>query len=141
MAQAVTAPKKEQKPTLRYLRDKSREMVKGIFRFYEVPNGRMEFIYKEFKEDPVERFDMFDGQAYTVPLGVARHLNKNGWYPEYSFMQGEKDTIGGYGMDGQVMKVGKKVRRFGFQSLEFLDIDEMPSHQQIITVENATPGL
>lgn len=141
MAQVQNVAKKENKPNLRYLRDKSREMVKGIFKFYEVPGGKMEFVYKEFKEDAVEKYEMYDGQMYTIPLGVARHLNKNGWYPEYAFMQGEKDTVGGYSPDGQVMRVGKKVRRFGFQSLEFLDLDEMPSAQQIVTVENVTPGL
>lgn len=139
MAQAVAA--KKDKPNLRYLRDKSRVLVKGIFRFYEVTNGRMEFIYKEFKEDEVERYEMYDGQMYTVPLGVARHLNKNGWYPEYSFIPGEKGLMGAYSPDGQIMKVGKKVRRFGFQSLDFMDSDDLGTAQDIITVENVTPGL
>lgn len=130
-----TIDKKDKKPNLRYQRDKSREMVKGIFRFYEVPGGRMEFVYKEFREDPVEKFDFVDGQMYTVPLGVARHLNKNGWYPEYGYMRGE-DTI-----DASVMRVTKKVRRFGFQSLEFVDPEEIGISKEIIMVEKAAPEV
>lgn len=120
---------KKQKPNLKYLRDKSREKVKGIFNFFEVPGGSMSFVYKEFKEDPVERFDLVDGQVYTLPLGVAKHLNKNGWYPIHAFAVDETGK--------PVQKIGQRIRRFGFRSLEFLDIDELnDSGKQIIQVEN-----
>jgi hypothetical protein len=118
------APKKN----LRYLRDKDREMVKGIFRFYEVPGGSMSFVYRAYKEDPVERFDFVDGEVYTIPLGVAKHLNKRGSYPIHTYAQDA---------DGKpLMKVGQKVRRFGFQSLEFIaDEDLIGTDKEIITVE------
>jgi hypothetical protein len=117
------------KPNLKYQRDKDREMVKGIFRFYEVPGGSMSFIFKAYKEDPVERFDLVDGQVYTLPLGVAKHLNKNGWYPVHMHATDS---------DGKpLMKIGQKVRRFGFQSLEFVDIEDFSiGDKQIITVEH-----
>jgi hypothetical protein len=117
------------KPNLKYLRDKYREPVKGIFRFYEVPGGLMEFVYKEFKEDQVEKFTMHDGEIYTIPLGVARHLNKNGWYPVHSYAQ---DADG-----KKAMRIGQKVRRFGFQSLEFVDVEDLtPQGSPLITVES-----
>ena len=84
------AKKKTPKQNLRYQRDKHKETVKGIFRFYEVPGGSLSFVFKEFKEDPVQRFDMVDGQVYTVPLGVAKHLNKNGSYLEVLMVVVEK---------------------------------------------------
>lgn len=105
------------KKNLRYMRDKDREMVKGVFRFFEVPGGTMSFVYRAYKEDPVERYDLEDGKIYTLPLGVAKHLNKNVWYPVHQHLVDE---------DGKASKmVGRKVHRCGFQSLEFVDIDDL----------------
>ena len=124
-----TAPKKN----MNYQRDKDREMVKGIFRFYEVPGGCMSFVVKLHKLDPVERFDLIDGQVYTIPLGVAKHLNKNGHYPEYEYLKNEP---GVQNIAGAGMRIGKKIHRFGFQSLEFVDVDDLPTHTSpILTVE------
>jgi hypothetical protein len=121
--------KKVTKTNLRYQRDKDREPVKGIFRFYEVPGGRLEFVFKAYKEDPVEKFDLFDGHVYTLPLGVAKHLNKNGSYPIHSYMMDENGK--------HAMKIAQRVRRFGFQSLEFVDIDDLGEvGSPIITVES-----
>jgi hypothetical protein len=120
---------KKQKPNLKYMRDKDREMVKGIFRFHEVPGGSMSFVYKAYKEDQVERFDLVDGEIYTIPLGVAKHLNHNCWYPVHQYAVDEAGK--------PVMKIGQKVRRCSFQSLEFVDIDDLtPVGQSIVTVES-----
>lgn len=124
-----TEIKKDQKVNLRYLRDKDREMVKGIFRFHECPGGTMSFVFKVYKEDPVERYDFNDGDVYTVPLGVARHLNKNLWYPVHAYAMDENNKAS--------MKIGQKVRRCSFQSLEFVDIEDLSSvGNSIITVEH-----
>lgn len=125
---AMQAKKESIKNTLRYQRDKDREMVKGIFKFYEVQGGSMSFVYKAYKEDPVERYDMIDGHVYTIPLGVAKHLNKNGWYPVHAYAIDENGKAS--------MKIGQKVRRFGFNSLEFVDIDDLtPIGGPLVTVE------
>jgi hypothetical protein len=119
---------KKTKPSLRYLRDKDREPVKGIFRFHEVPGGSMSFVFKAYKEDQVERFDLVDGQVYTIPLGVARHLNKNLFYPVHAY------SVDEYGKP--LMKIGQKVRRCSFQSLEFVDVDDLtPVGNSILTAE------
>jgi hypothetical protein len=109
---AASAPKKL---NLEQLRKKDREMVKGIFKFYEVPGGEMAFSFKKYKEDPVEHFRFKDNQVYTIPRGVAKHLNTNGWYPEYGYIK----------IDGvhNTSTIVNKVHRFGFQSLEFMDED------------------
>ena len=116
--------------SLKFQRDKDSEMVKGIFHYYECPGGSMSFNFKKYKGDDVKRYDLIDGQVYTIPLGVAKHLNTNGSYPIHAHAQGP---------DGKVsMKVGQKVNRFGFQSLEFMDIDELPDRTErdaIVTVE------
>lgn len=126
---AMDAKKESVKANLRYQRDKDREMVKGIFKFYEVEGGGMSFVYKAYKEDPVERFDFVDGQVYTIPLGVAKHLNRNGWYPVHQFLQDDAGKT--------TQKIGHKVRRFGFNSLEFVDIEDLtPIGGPLVTVQN-----
>jgi hypothetical protein len=128
-----TIAKKEipkQKPNLKYMRDKDRELVKGKFIFLECPGGTLSFNFKAYKEDPIERFDLVDGQIYTLPLGVAKHLNKNCWYPVHAYQMGE---------DGKAsQKIGRKVRRCSFQSLEFVDIEDLTpvGDSDIVTVEN-----
>ena len=116
-----TEAKKPTQDKKKYLRDKYREKVKGIFRFHEVPGGSMKFVYKEFKEDPVDFYEMKDGQIYEIPLGVAKHLNNNCWYPRHSYILNADGT--------PRMDVGKKINRCSFQSLQFTDESDMGFNQ------------
>ena len=109
--------KKDKKINLKFQHDKDREPVRGIFRFYECPGAMLQFVYRAYKEDDVERFDLQDGNVYTIPLGVARHLNKSGRYPIHAFKVNDDGTTSQH--------VGKKVARYGFQSLEFVDISDV----------------
>jgi hypothetical protein len=109
--------KSDKKVNLKYQHDKDREPVRGIFRFYECAGAPLSFVYKAYKEDDVERFDLTDGCIYTIPLGVARHLNKSGRYPIHAFKQDEAGNVSSH--------IGKKVARYGFQSLEFVDISDV----------------
>jgi hypothetical protein len=102
---------------LNHMRLKDREPVKGVFRYYEVPGGNLSFVLKIYKGDPVEKYSLNDGGFYTLPRGVAKHLNKNGWYPVHYHRQEEG------GLPSQ--HIGKKVRRMSFQSLEFMDIEDL----------------
>lgn len=119
---------KKKKPNLKYMRDKDREPVRGKFIFHEVAGGTLSFVYKKYKEDQVERFDLRDGEIYTLPLGVAKHLNKNCWYPVHSYQQDETGK--------HTQRLGQKVRRCSFQSLEFVDIEDLSPEGDLITVEN-----
>lgn len=110
--------KEDLKKKLKIDQQKDKEPVKGIFRFFEVPGGSLNFIYGPmYKGDQSERYDLVDNQMCTLPLGVAKHLNKKGWYPAYGYQKDEQGNV--------VMRVSQKVRRFGFQSLEFLDLDDL----------------
>lgn len=137
----------------RYQRDKDREVVKGIFRFHECPGATMQFPYRAYKEDQVERYDLTDGQIYSIPLGVAKHLNKNCWYPEYGFIPtypGQATTdvrTGVYNPTGNAgqyyghgMTVIKKIRRCSFQSLEFVDIEDLTPVGGPLILEAAGPS-
>lgn len=135
-------PVKKVEKSLRFQRDKDREPVRGIFRFYEVPGGRLDFVFKQYKEDQVEKFSLIDNEIKTLPLGVAKHLNKNGWYPEYAFNAATGTSGGMVSNDlhghsaASDMRISRKVRRFGFQSLEFVDVDELNNHnnQAVVNV-------
>ena len=124
MAQIQTQSKK---PSIEIQQKKDAEMVRGVFKFYEVPGGQMSFSYRKYKSEPIKRYDMIDGQIYTIPRGVAKHLNNDCWYPEYDHIKGE-DARSTYA-------VKKKVHRCGFQSLEFMDEDAHTDvEQQVIEV-------
>ena len=119
-------------PAMKIQREKDREMVRGIFDFKEVPGGQMQFCYKYYDGDEVETYTLVDGETYTIPRGVARHLNNNCWYPVHHF------AVDGDGKP--IAKIGQKVRRCSFNSLEFLDDDDVrSSNKQIATVEH--PGI
>lgn len=120
-------------------REKDKTPVRGIFEFHEVPGGKLEFAYKKYKGDNLMIFKtnketgedtaFYDGQMYTIPLGVAKHLNKSGWYAIHSYAQDEKGHVS--------QKIGQKVRRYSFRSLEFIDIDDLtPEGSKLVTVEN-----
>jgi len=147
MVNAVKPAKKVEKLNLRYMRDKDKEKVKGIFRYYEVPGGQVSFMFRAYREDRIERYDLLDGEIYTLPLGVAKHLNNNCWYPRYGHMENEEGVISGHAPNGlgkgmQGMRVAQKVRRMGFQSLEFTDVEELNSpNKEVVTVEYNTNAV
>lgn len=122
------------KVNMQYQRDKEREIVTGIAKNYECPGGVIEFVYKKYKGDQVEKYSFRDGEVCKIPLGVARHMNTDCWYPIHA---NTMDENGKY-----ICKVGTKVRRFGFQSLEFLDDNDLndygASSSSLVTVERVS---
>lgn len=124
--------KEELKKKIERQREIDSKMVKGVFRFYEMPGGTLPFVYKAHKGQEVEKYELTDGQVYEIPLGVAKHLNNNGWYPEHEYIKGE-GMIAGYGVSGG-MRIARKKHRFGFSGLDFVDADEFQQNKQIVTV-------
>lgn len=134
----VTEKRELSKKDLKYMRDKDRELVTGVFRFFECPNMPMRFVFRKYKEDPVETYEMYDGEVYTIPLSVAKHLNQNGWYPinEYILNKAEQPNKDVRAPKGNY-RMARKVRRFGFQSMDFMDAVEYDSaEKKIIPVTN-----
>lgn len=108
---------------------KKQKLVKGRFCFYEVPGGIMRFYYKWSKSDPGKHYKLLDGEICELPLGVVQHLNADGWYPVHENCVDK---------DGKPsVRIGKKIRRYGFQSLEFTSDDYDTSHEiePILSVE------
>ena len=120
---------RELSPSLRHQRDKDRQMVRGKFIFHEVPGGNMSFVFRAYKGDPLETYHMQDGEIYSVPLGVARHLNTNVWYPAHTYREDEQGR--------PQVKLAQKIRRCSFQSLEFIDIEGVkPAGSSTSGIEN-----
>lgn len=127
----ANAPKAQPKTKkdLKAMRDKDREMVRGIFRFFEVPGGTMAFSFRKYKEDEIETYTLVDGSIYTIPRGVAHHLSNNCWYPEHAYKMDEKNVPS--------VQVMKKKRRCSFEPLDFMDAAEIadltPSNIETVT--------
>ncbi len=128
-SKTTQATRDEMAKKLKIERDKDREMVKGVFKYYEVPGGMVGFCFKKYAEDPLEKYELYDNQVYTIPLGVAKHINNDTWYPVHEYGRNE---------DGSPMqRIGQKIRRMAFQSLEFMDFEGMDGNiNRIVTVEN-----
>lgn len=112
---------------LRAMYEADRQMVRGVFKYYEKPGGFTEFVYKKYKWDKLERYKMYDNQVYTIPLGVAKHLNTNPKYPVHEHAMDE------HGRPSFV--VNSKVSRMSFQSLEFDEDASMNTHKQVLTAQ------
>lgn len=122
----------------RFIEEESK-MVKGRFRCFENPGSSARIQIRKYKGIPMFDKWMWDGEAYDVPLYVARHLNGidatathiNGKvnscsYPIHGFLsvdnnlvQGQDSMIEGGATVVPKENIVKRVRRYGFESLEF----------------------
>jgi len=108
---------KKKKVNIDQLKSRDSQLVKGRFNYTEMPGGTLSFVYKAYEGDPVIRYDLKDGEIYYLPISVARHLNNNVGYNESTYLldkNGKPSTI-----------ATRKVRRCAFESLEFIDIEDM----------------
>jgi hypothetical protein len=136
--------KSEFKNRIEALKERDSEMVTGIFKNLEQPGGSVSFNLKLYDGDDFSHeYTFFDNERYTIPRGVARHLNNNCAYKAYKYLPGEsgdKGVIAAHN-DGSLkgapnMTETRKVQRFAFQSLEYMDEDpEMyPSGLSEVTI-------
>ena len=104
--------KRATKEEIEKLRKEANRMVKGIFRCHEPRGGSVQLVWREFKGDPIRRWTLVDGHEYELPIGLARHLNNNCSYAVHQHI---------LGADGKpaVDKMGKKISRMNFESIEY----------------------
>lgn len=135
---------------IKRMRDRDAELVVGIFKNLENPavggsRGSVLFGYKAYHNDPYEMYELVDGERYQLPRGVARHLNNNCYYKEYEHMKGEFGSTGvrqgsagaaDGRLKGQQLQMSRKIHRYAFHSLEYMDddADMMPSGLVEVTV-------
>jgi hypothetical protein len=113
----TTKKEKVVKPNFEYLRDKDAQVVRGKFIFHEVPGGVLKFPFRKWKGDPIKTYTLKDGEIYEIPLGLAKHLNKECKYPVHSYAMEEDKSLKSI--------IGNWVRRCSFQSLEFVEIEDL----------------
>lgn len=96
--------------------EKDKQIVSGIFRNPESSGGNLEFRFKKYKGDSVQKYFFVDGREYKIPLMVAKHINKTCRYPKHSYV---------LDADGNPTKsVNQYVQRFSFESMDFQQEDE-----------------
>ena len=92
------------------------KIVRGTFKYNELPGATLNFTLKLHKNDPVKEYSLVDGKTYEIPRGVAIHLNENG---KYTIHARSVDK------DGKPMvTVGRKEDRYTFYSTDFIDITD-----------------
>ncbi len=89
------------------------KMVRGRFRCIEVPNGGVKFDFLKYKFDTIATYAMNDGEIHTIPLAVARHLNRNCCYEVHSYTTDQNGRAS--------VNRGKKVARYAFEALDFIE--------------------
>ena len=116
------------------MRERDAELVTGIFKNLENPataggRGSVLFKYKCYPGDDFVGYELCDGERYQLPRGVARHLNNDCYYREYQHLPGEfgQQGIRAATSDGRMqtssMQMSRKVHRYAFHSLEYMDDD------------------
>lgn len=88
--------------------------VTGKFLFNECPGGLLEFPYREFPGDELVHYKLRHDNVYTIPLGVAMHLNDRCSYFEY-----QHNMDNGKAIDIRNMYIQSKVHRTSFIPLNF----------------------
>jgi hypothetical protein len=130
----LSKAKKEGKLTEReiaYLKAIDLENVRGIFHFWECKGGILKFDLMKYKNTKPD-WEMVDGQIYTVPFYVAKHLNTTGFIEEEKTIQ-DPITL-------QYRKLKQKRRRYSFESLEFLPpevIGTSTEYEGLVTPDNS----
>lgn len=98
-------------PIIEQMRKEESRLVKGIFQDNELKAGSITFPFKKYPGDRIEEYTLHDGQEYTLPLAVVRHLNSGCAYHGHHFV-----------LDAQGLptKSSKKTHRFSFKEAEFM---------------------
>lgn len=123
------------KKQIQRMRDRDAEEVTGIFKNLENPasnggRGKLCFGYKYYPGETLTAYELYDGERYRIPRGVARHLNNNCFYTQATPLRGDfGDTVvlTGNATDGRMVRPEynrfKKIHRYQFHSLEYMDDD------------------
>jgi hypothetical protein len=138
---AITKSQKElsKEKLENYIKEETK-LVKGVFQLFDNPGATHRVMVRKYPGVPMFDKVMQDGMEYEIPLYVARHLNGidvtaeriNGKigscsYPVHGFLTRTGDlnpsnlgeAPGFSGIPVPIVGVQKRVKRFGFQSMEF----------------------
>jgi len=97
-------------------RELDKKPVTGRFKFNECPGGTLKFPYLKYKGEKIKFWTFVDGQVYTIPRGIASHLQREGKYVVHEHCQEESGKPS--------MQIGQTIDRFNFESISFLDEED-----------------
>ena len=93
-------------------RDNDSKLVTGVFKNLEVAGGDLTFTLRLYKEDSYKTYTFLDGEKYTVPIGVAKHINNMTKQKQHAYLVDQ---------NGQKMQgIGSFRQRYQFLSTEFM---------------------
>ena len=104
--------KKKASDLVEAARKEDERLVKGTFKNLEVEGGDVTFSYRGYKGEPIRVYSFIDGESYTIPLGVAKHINRNCKYSRSAHLVDKN----GMPMTG----AGKPKQRYEFISNEYM---------------------
>jgi len=104
--------KKKSSERIRKAHEEDSKLVKGVFKNIECPGGDLEFAIRLYKEDPIRKYHFIDGESYTIPLGVAKHLNRQCKYTRSKHLV-DKDG-------NPMIGAGKPIERYQFVSNDYM---------------------
>ncbi len=133
---ALPDPKAELRAKIARQRAEMSVPVTGKFLFNECPGGRLQFVFREFPGDQLVKYDMYHDQIYTVPLGVAVHLNDRCSYPEY-----QHNMDNGKAINAENMYIKTAIHRTNFIPLNFTLNSGYKPHGDIAQVTYTNPML
>lgn len=104
--------KKTASEQLEKMRKDDEVLVKGIFKNIEAPGCEVMFSYRKYKEHPIQTYTLQDGETYEIPMGVAKHINRQCKYKRCAHLVGK---------DGKPMVgYGKPIQRYEFVSTDYM---------------------
>jgi len=88
------------------------KLVKGIFHNMESPGGDLMFAYHAYKGEPTRVYHLIDGHEYEIPLGVAKHINRQCKYKKSRYLV-DKDG-------NRIIGADTPIERYKFVSTDFM---------------------
>lgn len=113
MTQVVAEEKKVRRELFEKKMQEDQKLVRGKFQCLEVPNGCVKFSFRKWPCEQIQTYEMQDGHEYTIPLGLARHLANNCWYPIHEYAVDKSGK--------RLPIIGTKVKRVNFIPMDFME--------------------
>lgn len=93
-------------------KEEDSQIVKGIFKNLECPGGDLQFAYHAYKGESTRVYHMIDGKEYEIPMGVAKHINRQCKYKKSKHLI-DKDG-------NSIITADKPIERYQFVSMDFM---------------------
>lgn len=104
--------KKKSSEMIETARKADAKIVKGVFKNLECPGGDLQFAYHAYKGEPTRVYHLLDGKEYDLPMGVAKHINRQCKYKRSKHLI-DKDG-------NHMITPDKPIERYQFVSIDFM---------------------